>query len=150
MIMMIRKKMMMKMMMMVMVMLFFLIRIQVCFIKQWLLMMIIMMLKVMVMIVKKNDQQGHACVGKKFPTWTKVSDADMSASEATFRHGRKLPTRTCPRRQKLADADRSLICRRGQMSASDPISSASEELKITIIIIIIDICKIKQNTIMIN
>ena len=123
----------MKMMMMVMVMLFFLIRIQVCFIKQWLLMMMIMMLKVMVMvmIVKKNDQQGHVRVGKKFPTWTKVSDADMSASEATFRHGRKLPTRTCPRRQKLADADRSLICRRGQMSASDPISSASLELKIT-------------------
>ena len=83
-----------------------------------------------------DHHHGHVHVGKSFPTWTQISDVDMSVSEATFRHGRNFPTWTCPCRKKLSDVDRSLICRRGQMSASDRILSVSEELKFTFIAVL--------------
>ena len=82
-----------------------------------------------------DHHHGHVHVGKSFPTWTQISDVDMSVSEATFRHGRNFPTWTSPCRKKLSDVDRSLICRRGQMSASDRILSVSEELKFTYLIV---------------
>ena len=82
-----------------------------------------------------DHHHGHVHVGKSFPTWTQISDVDMSVSEATFRHGRNFPTWTCPCPKKLSDVDRSLICRRGQMSASDRILSVSEELKFTYLIV---------------